>query len=466
MTVHFIGVCGTAMATLAALFKRRGHVVRGSDAHVYPPMSDFLADEGITVFDGYRAEQITPDVDLVIVGNAISRGNAEVETVLDQKRRYCSLPEAIRDQFLWDRRSVVIAGTHGKTTTTSLVASVLADGGRDPSALIGGICANFASSYRLGDGPDFVIEGDEYDSAFFDKTAKFLKYLPDVVVVGNVEYDHADIYPDVEAILLAFRRLLTLVPRKGLTVLGVDGAHVRDLRPFAKSRVVTVGLSDDADWRAHDVRSVEGVTRFDVSHDREPWATVDTTLLGLHNVRNILAAIAVADDLGIPRDAIVSGVRNFRGVKRRMELRGEVGGIKVYDDFAHHPTAIRETLAGVRAAHPGTRIWGIFEPRSATSCRRVFQEEFATAFDAADEAILAAVFRANLPDDQRLSGEAVVAGINARGRHARLVATVPEIVDVVAREARQGDLVVVMSNGGFEGIHEKLLAALDARDVR
>ena len=305
-----------------------------------------------------------------------------------------------------------------------------------------------------------MIEGDEYDSAFFDKTAKFLKYLPDVAVVGNVEFDHADIYPDLGAVVLAFRRLLTLVPRHGLTVLGIDSEHAQGLRPFAKSRVVTVGLGADADWRAHDVRSVEGITRFDVTRDGAPWATIDTTLLGLHNVRNILATIAVAADLGVAPDAIVAGVRHFRGVKRRMELRGEAGGVKVYDDFAHHPTAIRETLAGVRAAHPDTRIWGIFEPRSATSCRRIFQDEFAQAFDAADEAILAAVFRANLPDDQRLSGEAVVAGINARGGRARLVPTVPEIVEVVAHEARPGDLVVVMSNGGFDGIHDRLLAAL------
>lgn len=466
MTVHFIGICGTAMATLAALYKRRGHTVRGSDAHVYPPMSDFLAGEGIDVFDGFRAEQLGADVDLVIVGNAISRGNVELEAVLDRKQRYCSLPEAIRDQFLWDRRSVVIAGTHGKTTTTSLVASVLADAGRDPSALIGGISANFGSSYRLGAGPEFVIEGDEYDSAYFDKTAKFLKYLPDIAVVGNVEFDHADIYPDLDAILLAFSRFLRLVPRNGLTVLGVDSEHVEALRPHVTSRMVTVGLSAGADWRAHDVRSVDGLTVFEVSRAGQPWGTIQTTLLGGHNVRNILATIAVAADVGIDTAAIIAGVRAFRGVKRRMELRGEADGVRVYDDFAHHPTAIRETLAGVRAAHPASRIWGIFEPRSATSCRRVFQDEFSTAFDSVDEAVLAAVFRASLPDDQRLSGEAVVAGIEARGTRARLIPTVPEIVATVAAEARPGDLVVIMSNGGFEGIHDKLLAALGARAAR
>ena len=274
------------------------------------------------MFDGFRAEQVTPDVDLVIVGNAISRGNVELEAVLDSKRRYCSLPEAIRDQFLWDRRSVVVAGTHGKTTTTSLLASVLADAGRDPSASIGGICANFGSSYRLGEGPEFVIEGDEYDSAYFDKTAKFLKYLPDVAVVGNVEFDHADIYPDLETIVLAFRRFLALVPRGGLTVLGVDSEHAQGLRPFAKSRVVTVGLGQDADWQAHAVRSVEGITRFEVTHGGAAWATVDTTLLGLHNVRNILATIAVAAD---PRGGSRGHHRRHTAVPRCEAADGTAG---------------------------------------------------------------------------------------------------------------------------------------------
>lgn len=465
MTIHLIGICGTAMATLAALLKHRGHVVQGSDQAVYPPMSDFLAREGIRTLDGYRAEHITPDIDLVIVGNAISRGNPELEEVLDRKRRYCSLPEAIRDQFLWDRRSIVVAGTHGKTTTTALAGWLLAHAGADPSVLVGGIAANFDASYRVGQGRDFVIEGDEYDSAYFDKTAKFLKYLPDIAVVGNVEFDHADIYPDLDAVLLAFRRFVNLVPRQGLTLVGVDSPHAASLLPAVRSRVQTFGIaSGEADWRAVDVRPAEGGTAFGVRHGGRDFADVHLPLLGEHNVRNALAAVAVAAEAGVAAPAIVEGLASFRGVKRRMELRGVARGVSVYDDFAHHPTAIAETLAGVRRARPDARVWAIFEPRSATSCRRVFQDAFAEAFCAADQTILAAVFRSTLPDAQRLDVPALIASLAARGASARYLPTTQAIVDAVAAEAREGDLVVVMSNGGFDGIHDKLLAALAGRE--
>ena len=463
MKIHLIGVCGTAMATLAALLKHRGFDVQGSDQNVYPPMSDFLAREGIRTLSGYRAEHITPDLDLVIVGNAISRGNAELEEVLERKVRFCSLPEAVRDHFLWQRRSVVVAGTHGKTTTTALAAWLLTHAGRDPGVLIGGIAANFDASYRTGNGPEFVIEGDEYDSAFFDKTAKFLKYLPDVAIVGNIEFDHADIYPDLDAVLLAFRRFVNLVPRSGLTLLGADSPHAAAMQQWAKSPVQTFGLNHGVDWQAVDVRPSLGGTAFQVLQRGEPWGDVHLPLLGEHNVRNALAALAVAAHVGVAAGTAATGLAAFKGVKRRMELRGTEAGVAVYDDFAHHPTAIAETLAGVRKARPGARIWAIFEPRSATSCRRVFQQGFTEAFDAADETVLAAVFRSTLPPEERLDAEAVVAGVNARGGHARYVPTVPEIVALVAREARDGDLVVVMSNGGFDGIHDTLLAALKAR---
>ncbi len=463
MKIHLIGICGTAMATLAALLKHRGLDVQGSDQHVYPPMSEFLAREGIRTLSGYRAEHITGDIDLVVVGNAISRGNAELEEVLDRKRRFCSLPEAVRDNFLWERRSVVIAGTHGKTTTTSLAAWVLTHAGHDPSALIGGIAANFDASYRIGGGREFVIEGDEYDSAFFDKTAKFLKYLPDVAVVANIEFDHADIYPDLDAILLAFRRFVNLVPRTGLTLLGADCPRAASLREWARSPVETFGLSEGADWRAVGLVPLAAGTAFEVRRRGETYCRMELPLLGEHNVRNALAAVAVASHAGAPADRIAAGLAAFGGVKRRLELRGTAAGVALYDDIAHHPTAIAETLAGVRRARPGARIWAIFEPRSATSCRRVFQEAFVEAFDEADEIVFAAVFRSTLPAAERLDAEAVVAGVNARGRHARHVPTVPEIVDLVVADARAGDLVVVMSNGGFDGIHDKLLAALAAR---
>ena len=464
--IHLIGVCGTAMATLAAMLKTRGFDIRGSDQNVYPPMSDFLEQQRITTLQGYDAAHITGDLDLVIVGNAISRGNPELEEVLDRKIRYCSLPEAIRDHFLWGARSVVIAGTHGKTTTTSLTGWLLTHGGADPSVLIGGIADNFGGSYRVGGGREFVIEGDEYDSAFFDKTAKFLKYLPDIAVVNNLEYDHADIYPDLESIRLAFRRFVNLIPRRGLLLAGADDAEAMALTKSARCRVETFGLSEHADWQAHDLKVVEGSTAFSVRRRGEPAGTFEVPLLGAYNVRNALAAMAVGAAVGLSPDTMAAGLRAFKGVRRRLQLRGTARGIAVYDDFAHHPTAIAETLAGVRSAYPDRRIWAIFEPRSATSCRKVFQADFVRAFEGADRVLLPPIFRSTLPDDQRLSVEQLIADLKAGGKDARHLPSVQDIVDVVSREARQGDLVVVMSNGGFDNIHQKLLDGLETHAAR
>ena len=461
--IHLIGVCGTAMATLAALLKSRGHDVRGSDQNVYPPMSDFLQQQGIATLQGYRLEHITADLDMVVVGNAISRGNPELEEVLDRKIRYCSLPEAVRDHFLWGARSIVIAGTHGKTTTTSLAGWLLTHGGADPSVFIGGIAENFEGSYRVGGGRDFVIEGDEYDSAFFDKTAKFLKYLPDIAVVNNIEFDHADIYPDLDAIRLAFRRLVNLIPRRGLLLLGADNADAAALREAARSRVETFGLSDGADWQAHDLRVAETSTAFSVRRQGQPVGSFEVPLLGAYNVRNALAAIAVGAAVGLSPDTLAEGLRRFRGVRRRMQHRGTAAGVVVYDDFAHHPTAIEETLAAVRSAFPERRIWAIFEPRSATSCRRVFHADFVRALSGADRVVLPAVFRSSLPEDQRLSPEQIIDELKASGVDASYIPAVDDIVRSVARDARQDDLVVVMSNGGFDDIHQKLLGALEAR---
>ena len=464
--IHFIGICGTAMGTLAAMLKARGHDVRGSDQSVYPPMSDFLREQGITLLEGYRPEHISPELDMVVVGNAISRGNAELEEVLDRKIRYCSLPEAVRDNFLWAARSVVIAGTHGKTTTTSLTGWVLTHGGADPSVLIGGIAENFDGSYRLGGGREFVIEGDEYDSAFFDKTAKFLKYLPDIAVVNNLEFDHADIYADLEAIRVAFRRFVNLVPRRGLLLLGADNGEALALREFAKSKVETFGLSNGATWQAHDLKVAQTSTTFGVRREGKSIGIFEVPLLGSYNVRNALAAIAVGAAVGLNTDTMAEGLRRFKGVRRRMQLRGTAAGVTVYDDFAHHPTAIEETLAGVRSAYPARRIWAIFEPRSATSCRRIFQEDFARALGKADHVVLAAVFRSTLPDEQRLDAHQIVRDLQATGTDARYIPATDDIVRTVSREARDGDLLVVMSNGGFDNIHQKLLGALEARASR
>jgi UDP-N-acetylmuramate: L-alanyl-gamma-D-glutamyl-meso-diaminopimelate ligase len=462
--IHLIGVCGTAMATLAALLKRRGHDVSGSDQNVYPPMSDFLLAEGIATMTGYAAEHVGPDVDLVVVGNAISRGNAELESVLERKIRYCSLPEAIRDYFLWGARSLVIAGTHGKTTTTSLTGWLLTHGRLDPTVLVGGIALNFGdsgSSYRVGRGREFVIEGDEYDSAFFDKTAKFLKYLPDVAVINNVEFDHADIYADLDAVLLAFRRLCNLVPRNGLLLLGADSPHAAGLATYAVSPMETFGTTDGMDWQATDIESADGLTRFTVRRRGEPFGRFASPLLGVHNVRNAVAAIAVGSHSGLGASDLADGLREFRGIKRRLEVVGTAAGVTVIDDFAHHPTAVHETLAALRTGYPDRRIWAVFEPRSASSCRRVFQDDFARAFGAADEVVVAAVFRSSLPEAERLSAEQLVDDLRARKQHARYIPVIDDIVEAVVDDHQRGDIVVLMSNGGFGGIHRKLLQALE-----
>jgi UDP-N-acetylmuramate: L-alanyl-gamma-D-glutamyl-meso-diaminopimelate ligase len=463
--IHLIGVCGTAMATVAALLKSRGHDVRGSDQNIYPPMSDFLQQEGIRTFIGYDAAHITSDIDLVVVGNAISRGNPELEAVLERKVRYCSLPEIVRDQFLWGAVSVVVAGTHGKTTTTSLTGWLLTHGKLDPTVLVGGIALNFGeggSSYRIGGGRHFVIEGDEYDSAFFDKTAKFLKYLPDIAIVNNVEFDHADIYTDLDQIRLAFRRLVNLVPRTGLVLLGADSPDAAALQQTAVSPVETFGLADGATWQAHDVVTRDGVTRFGVRRQGQPFGTFESPLLGLHNVRNALAAIAVGARAGARAADLADGLRAFKGIKRRLETVGIARGVTILDDFAHHPTAVHETLQALRAGYPGRRLWAVFEPRSASSCRRVFQQDFAAAFGAADEVIVAAVFRSSLPEAERLDASQLVADLRGRGQRARHMPENDEIIRTIVDEHRDGDVVVLMSNGGFGGIHRRLLDALSA----
>ncbi|MDP3718556.1 MAG: UDP-N-acetylmuramate:L-alanyl-gamma-D-glutamyl-meso-diaminopimelate ligase [Acidobacteriota bacterium] len=460
--IHLIGVCGTAMATLAALLKHAGNDVSGSDEHVYPPMSDFLAAESITVLEGYRAEHVAGALDLVVVGNAISRGNAELEAVLDRKLRYTSLPEAIRDHWLWDSQSIVIAGTHGKTTTTSLAGWLLTAAGADPTVLVGGIARNFGvggASYRMGKGRAFVIEGDEYDSAYFDKTAKFLKYLPDIAVVNNIEFDHADIYANLDEVRLAFKRLVNLVPRSGLTLLGADSPDAAALAPLARSRVQTFGLGEGADWRALDITSGTD-TAFTVVRGGRDLGRFRMVMLGEHNVRNAVAAIAVGVDLGLDREALREGLASFAGIKRRLEVVGEARGVTVYDDFAHHPTAVDETLKALRRSIGTRRMWAIFEPRSASSCRRVFQDDFARAFAGADQVVLASIFRSSLPPEERLSEARLVEDLDAAGVAARHLPTVDAIVDAVSKEARYGDVIVVMSNGGFGGIHGKLLDAL------
>ena len=462
--VHLIGVCGTAMATLAAMLKQRGWIVTGSDAQAYPPMDQFLASQGIVPRIGYDATHVPADIDLAVIGNAVSRGNPEVEAVLERRVRYASLAETIRDHFLWGRRAIVIAGTHGKTTTTSMTAWALVNAGADPGFLVGGVPRNFDAGYRLGASDLFVIEGDEYDSAYFDKTAKFLKYLPFVAVVGSLEFDHADIYGDLDALTLAFRRFVGLVPRNGRLLLGADDAGARALANAAHCPVETFGLADDADWRAADLDYQPDRTAFDVRHAGTTVARVELPLLGAFNVRNALAAIAAGAAAGVAPDRLAAALGTFRGVRRRLELSGAGRGVSLYDDFAHHPTAVRETVAALRATAPSGRIWVLFEPRSATSCRRVFQADYAAGLAGADEVLIAPVYRTTIPADRRLDPARLAADLTASGTRARHVESINAMGVLVENETRAGDVVVLMSNGDFGGLRERLRERLGIDD--
>ena len=464
MRIHLSGVAGTAMASLAGLLRDKGHELTGSDQDVYPPMSTQLQALGVPVRSPYAAANVPADADLVVIGNALSRGNPEVEVVLDRKQRMSSMPALLAEEFLRGRTCLVVAGTHGKTTTTSLLAHILHRAGRDPSFLIGGVPVDFERSYRLGRGSHFVVEGDEYDTAFFDKRPKFVHYMPDVAVIGNVEYDHADIYPDLAAVQRAFVHLMNLVPRRGLLVAGLETPALREILPKAQSPVETFGLGEGADWRAVDVRPAADGWRFRLRRRGADLGEFRLAVPGEHNLRNALAAVAAASAAGVDPEAARPALASFGGVKRRLEVRGRGRGVTVYDDFAHHPTAVRETLRALRSLLPAGsgRLVAVFEPRSFTSRTRVFQEEFARAFQEADRVIVAAAhLPGKVPERDRISESELVRAISELGKEARFVPAVDDIVALLADELREGDRVVVLSNGGFGGIHDKLLRALD-----
>jgi UDP-N-acetylmuramate: L-alanyl-gamma-D-glutamyl-meso-diaminopimelate ligase len=464
MKIYLIGICGTAMASLAGMLREKQHTVCGSDTDVYPPMSDFLERLGIPVYKGYRPENIEKEQpDLVVVGNALSRGNPEIEYVLDAGLRYASMAETVKELFIRGKSSIVVAGTHGKTTTTAMLSWMLDVAGRKPSFLVGGIAENFGRSFQVNDGPEFVIEGDEYDTAFFDKGAKFLHYLPRILVLKNIEFDHADIYADLEALKVSFRRLINIVPGNGLIVAGVDSPVVAELMPAAFSRVAKAGIGV-GDWQATNIRSSDGGMAFDVICGERKIGQFSIPMLGTFNVQNALHCVVVCKELGIDNEVIQRGLSTFQSVKRRLELRGEVRGVRVYDDFAHHPTAVHETLKAVRQRFPDDRVWAVFEPRSNTCRRRIFEQAFIESFDPADAVVIARVFGASkLPPEQTLSPDRVVAGIRHRGKSANTFDSTDEIVNYLASNARSGDHIVVMSNGGFDNIHNKILERLRAR---
>src|ERR1700722_9438645 len=465
--IHLIGICGTAMASLAGMLRGRGFRVSGSDAAAYPPMSDFLVSLGIPVAQPFAAENLQPAPDLVVVGNAISRGNVELEYVLDQRILFSSMPQILHDQFLRGKEVLVVAGTHGKTTTTSLLAWIFHTAGLQPSFLIGGIAENFDSSFQLGQGKHFILEGDEYDTAFFDKGPKFLHYFPDSVILTSVEFDHADIYKDLDAVETAFKRLMNLVPRRG-RIVGFDSgesgnASIDRCLQKAFCPVERYGASNRAAWKIVNLKLGEERTSWSVLRDGKPWADFEFSLGGEYNVWNATAAAALAANYEIPKDVIAQALETFRSVKRRLEVKAEVNGITIIDDFAHHPTAIEQTIRALRARYPRSRLWVVLEPRSNTMRRNVLQDALARSLALADQVVVAAIFKSDaIPEAERLDLNRVVHEIQQRGKQARILADADTIVDVIAPELRERDVVAILSNGGFGGIYEKLPQRLHA----
>lgn len=461
------------MASVAGLLRSAGHMVTGSDENVYPPMSDQLRQMGIDYAEGYREENLRLGVtdgragpDMVIVGNAISRGNPELEATLIAGLPYTSAAAVVKEEFLRGRHSIAIAGTHGKTTTTSITAWVLEAAGFNPSFLIGGIAENFGASFRLTDSPLFVIEADEYDTAYFDKGPKMWHYLPQTAVVNNVEFDHADIYRDEEAYRLAFARFINLIPANGKLIAGWESPILRELAPASFCPVESFGYPVEAGleplWRAENIRFGEAVTRFTVRYGQEKWGDVETPLPGEFNVRNCLAAIAVAEEVGADRERVKEGLRTFRSVRRRMEVRGDAAGVKVIDDFAHHPTAVRETLQAARQRFSGRKLVAVFEPRSYTAQRREFQERYVEVLREADHVVLAGLSRPErYTRETGMDPEEIVEALRSGGTEAHYIPAVDDIVRHLRRDLEGGEVVVIMSNGGFGGIHTKLLKALE-----
>lgn len=460
--IHLIGICGTAMASLAGLLQLKGHHITGSDQAAYPPMSDLLRQLHIPLSEPFSEAHLEPRPDLVIVGNAISRGNAELEYVLDQRIPFASMAQVVYDEFVAGRESLVVAGTHGKTTTTSMLAWIYEVASRKrpaltPSFLIGGVAENFGTSFQLREGGPMILEGDEYDTAFFDKGPKFLHYFPDALILTHVEFDHADIYRDLDAVKTAFKRLVNLVPRRG-RIVAFDGApNVDECVSRAFCGVERYGLSADSHWHVHDLTHKGAQSQWKVRRAGQPWAEFTLRMPGAHNALNATAAAALAFGQGVPLQAITEALATFQSVKRRLEVRAEVNGITVIDDFAHHPTAIRETLRALRGAYPGARLWAVLEPRSNTLRRNVFERELVESLALADRVVLAGVFKQeNIPEAERLHPEAVVAALNAEGRPAALLKNAGAIVESIAPELESGDVVAILSNGGFDGIYEKL----------
>jgi UDP-N-acetylmuramate: L-alanyl-gamma-D-glutamyl-meso-diaminopimelate ligase len=460
-SIHLIAVCGTAMGALACMLKDRGFQVTGTDANVYPPMSRFLAEKGVAVNTGFDASHLSHRPDLVVVGNAVSKDNAEVVAAGEMNLAYCSMPQAVNHFAAAGKRQVLVAGTHGKTTTSALLAWMLASADRDPAFIIGGILSNFSSNYRTGSGDCIVLEADEYDTAFFDKGPKFLHYTPDAAILTSIEFDHADIYRDLDHVRNSFDKLIVSIPSSSLLVHVDDDANIADLIGSAVCRCQSYGLQPDSSWQLGKIAIDPPETDFRVLRDGQEFGRFRTRMIGRHNLKNMLAAIAVADELGLTPENIAKALASFVGVKRRQEIRGEKRGIIVMDDFAHHPTAVRETVQAVKAHFSQNRLVAVFEPRTHSSMRKVFQQAYVSVFDAADRVcIRKPPLLQKVPQEERLSSRKLVDDLKKRGLQAAHFEDTEAIIEDLLRSSEPGDILLVMSNGGFDNIHERLLDAL------
>jgi UDP-N-acetylmuramate: L-alanyl-gamma-D-glutamyl-meso-diaminopimelate ligase len=464
--IHLSGICGTAMASLAGLLQLQGHRITGSDAAAYPPMSNLLRELGIPVMEPYAEANLNPAPDLVVIGNALSRGNPEVEKILDVRIPFTSMAALLKEEFLAGRESLVVAGTHGKTTTTSMLAWIYEAAGLAPSFLIGGVAENFGTSFHLRPTRTFIVEGDEYDTAFFDKGPKFLHYFPDALILTHVEFDHADIYVDLEAVKTAFKRLVNLVPRRGRIVAYDGSTNVTECVARAFCKVERYGFTPEADWRIENLRYGDGAMHWEVWKEGVLWSAFEMKLAGEHNALNATAAAALAAGQGIPVDAIQAALASFKSVKRRLEVRAEIHGVTIIDDFAHHPTAIRETLRALRSVYPEARLWAVLEPRSNTLRRKVLARELVESLRMADRVILAGVYQQQkIREEERLHPNEVVEALNKAGTPAALYPDANAIVREIVPQLASGDVVAILSNGGFDGIYDKLPAALNERRV-
>jgi UDP-N-acetylmuramate: L-alanyl-gamma-D-glutamyl-meso-diaminopimelate ligase len=464
--IHLSGICGTAMASLAGLLQLQGHRITGSDRAAYPPMSTQLAAMGIPVAEPYNAANLTPQPDLVVIGNALSRGNPEVERILNERIPFVSMAALLHEEFLAGRDSLVVAGTHGKTTTTSMLAWIYEVASQKnpelaPSFLIGGVAENFGTSYQLRPTRTFILEGDEYDTAFFDKGPKFMHYFPDALILTHVEFDHADIYADLTAVKLAFKRLVNLVPGRGRVIAYDASENVTECIANPHCRIERYGFAQNSCWQIQNLHFKEGRSRWQLFREGQLFCELELPMAGEHNALNATAAAALAAGEGVPVEAIREALSSFLSVKRRLEVRAVVNGITVIEDFAHHPTAIRETLRALRAAYPGSRLWAVLEPRSNTLRRNVFESELVESLKFADQVILAGVYQQeNIPLCERLHPEHVVAALNREGTPALLAESTEAILAHLVPQAKQGDVIAILSNGGFDGIYDKLPLAL------